>query len=686
MLYIVLSESMAIVTGTGGIIMITHDAGETWQERTLPRVDWIRKYCVLSESECWLIGNYFDITAYNDLDNLNKNKIFRTIDGGVTWVDLNISTELSSRDLDEIEFVNINTGYLISSGELYKSSNGGVDWDLIDYGMTEKYRMIKFLDENTAFLITQTTFSRTHAYGHLNKTSDSGQTWTTFSGSDYGSIYFVNEQTVWSGNYKSTDAGDTWQYIDFNYPASLTLFEKHRFINDLVGCAMHAAILYRTNDRGNNWDIILTSITDFGVVDSTTLYASSSGGLIQKTLDAGENWTRYGNGTTSCLKDIKFINDMIGYVIGEDGTILYSSNGGTNWIQQNIPQQCININFTGIDFINDRKGWVVGSNYILCTTNMGTDWSIQLEANLEGGKFWDIKFLDNNVGFAVGSFGEWFSGALYYTEDGGKNWNREDEGNLPVLSEIFFLDNEFGWIGGAGILLSTTDGGLNWYGQNFPEYLGYIQFTDRDHGWMTAQSEGAFYRTTNGGLDWENVDYENRYLQRINCFHFINNDIGIASTFSKTNILTTGDGGNNWKFNENLPPVRLEAIQFINDTLGWAVGHGGAIIKFDGSYFNVTSVENFTENQTQKEIDQISIYPNPFNNITNIKFTLTHQAPVTLSVYSVHGELVENIRIDTPLIGENTIKWHPEKLSSGIYLIRIISKNINSISKCIYLK
>ncbi|MBK9737110.1 MAG: hypothetical protein IPO92_20015 [Saprospiraceae bacterium] len=42
------------------------------------------------------------------------------------------------------------------------------------------------------------------------------------------------------------------------------------------------------------------------------------------------------SGTTAELTDLQFYDLNIGYIVGENETILKTTNGGTNWLIQNL--------------------------------------------------------------------------------------------------------------------------------------------------------------------------------------------------------------------------------------------------------------------------------------------------------------------------------------------------------------
>ena len=60
-------------------------------------------------------------------------------------------------------------------------------------------------------------------------------------------------------------------------------------------------------------------------------------------------------------------------------------------------------------------------------------------------------------------------------------------------------------------------------------------------------------------------------------------------------------------------------------------------------------------------------YPNPFNPETRIAFNLSESTQVTLNIYNVRGQLIDNL-LDTQLAaGDHQILWNAESQPSGIY-------------------
>ena len=79
-------------------------------------------------------------------------------------------------------------------------------------------------------------------------------------------------------------------------------------------------------------------------------------------------------------------------------------------------------------------------------------------------------------------------------------------------------------------------------------------------------------------------------------------------------------------------------------------------------------------------------YPNPFNPLTQISYSLAKPGPVTLSVYDVKGRLVERLVNGVRDSGDHTIVWNATGVASGIYFYRLIAGNYVETRKFILLK
>ncbi len=145
--------------------------------------------------------------------------------------------------------------------------------------------------------------------------------------------------------------------------------------------------------------------------------------------------------------------------VGDRGQILVSNNG-RNWAQVPTP---VRAPLTAVSFIDDMNGWAVGHDAtILHTTNGGKTWDLQtFNAELEK-PYLSVLFLDANTGFAVGAYG-----LASKTTDGGKTWEdlaapaiRADELHI---NDIIKLGNGNLLVAGEqGLIGLSADAGATW--------------------------------------------------------------------------------------------------------------------------------------------------------------------------------------------------------------------------------
>ncbi len=116
-------------------------------------------------------------------------------------------------------------------------------------------------------------------------------------------------------------------------------------------------------------------------------------------------------------------------------------------------------------------------------------------------------------------------------------------------------------------------------------------------------------------------------------------------------------------------------------------------VENDGSsqIYDPCSVEVFEEDDENEDIPEEMImgnYPNPFTNETTISFSLTEDATISsIEIYNTKGQLIDQLEITSSESGINTIPYSAGKLSSGIYLYKLVVDNkIVDTKKMILLK
>ena len=79
-------------------------------------------------------------------------------------------------------------------------------------------------------------------------------------------------------------------------------------------------------------------------------------------------------------------------------------------------------------------------------------------------------------------------------------------------------------------------------------------------------------------------------------------------------------------------------------------------------------------------------YPNPFNPVTTIRFSLPEKQHVTLQIYNLIGQEVATVINKELPAGFHNLIWNAENIPSGVYLYRLASKEKAISNKMILLK
>ncbi len=208
--------------------------------------------------------------------------------------------------------------------------------------------------------------------------------------------------------------------------------------------------------------------------------------------------------------------------------------------------------------------------------------------------FRDVFFLDEQRGWIVGGGINIEGGILGSTTDGGRTWKFESGLTRPSrratsfhLNALWFLDERTGFIVGDGFqILRTRDGGIQWH--RVPSetrvwaHLQDLQFVDDTHGW--AIGGGGLVRTKDGGETWQgplvlDPEDQNRSTTQGQALSFVDPHRGWL--VGKHGLIRhSSDSGESW---ELLKEPRSEnadlwSVDFVDCREGWAVGDNGTIL------------------------------------------------------------------------------------------------------------
>ncbi len=382
----------------------------------------------------------------------------------------------------------------------------------------------------------------------------------------------------------SIDAGANWTTITDGAPAQ-RLVDIHNGKSKMGSTELMSSFVWtvpnapttqgriRVSDKNN------ASVTDM-----------SNGNFTITSAPPG-TWASQTSTTSSALYSVSVADAQNAWAVGDAGAIVKTTNGGTTWTTVPPPvsgeplHNVFAVNATTVLVcVNMTAG---NDGRIYKTTNGGTSWTMVYQNN-ETGAFVDAVYMHNaTYGTAVGDpvNGQWL---LLNTTDGGSSW--VPNGSLAQSGAEAGWNNSFewssptrGWFGtNNSRVYYTNDGGSNWQSGATPALDSWgISFVSDQLG-MVGSDTGKTASTTNGGVVWSSGA-----LAGTSSATF---PAGIAIPtphwwmISGTTVYKTTNQGSSWTVDHSRTSafnhISMKAVTASGVVVGYAVGSSGQISKY----------------------------------------------------------------------------------------------------------
>ncbi|MFQ5342748.1 MAG: two-component regulator propeller domain-containing protein, partial [Anaerolineae bacterium] len=278
------------------------------------------------------------------------------------------------------------------------------------------------------------------------------------------------------------------------------------------------------------------NLYDIAFTDALHGFIVGENGFVAHTQDGGANWSYQAWGSES-LRDIFMVNDQVGFIAGDNKTIWRTTNGGVSFSKMPMPAIMLDQDedFRAIYAFSENDAWALGYKRGTILRLNGQQWEYY---GWTGYPYTGLAMPAPDQGWAIAETGH------IYRYNG--RWSQASTlratGGLRAIEMVSATD---GWAAGdGGVIVRYANG--RWTETRIPRafYAGGVtglHVLSQDHVWASAaldtgpRAEGAIFRYFGGS--WEEVAHT-----------------------------TAGP---------------LNAI-WVDETLsnGWAVGNGGLVLRY----------------------------------------------------------------------------------------------------------
>ncbi|MBN1447149.1 MAG: hypothetical protein JXA28_04405 [Bacteroidetes bacterium] len=368
------------------------------------------------------------------------------------------------------------------------------------------------------------------------------------------------------------------------------------------------------------------------LLDENVVTAVGENGLILHSTDGGSNWREIPSGTTQVLRRIRWHSPSLGVILGNSGTALKSTDAGQSWT----------------------------------SLNTGTSKTLL-----------DIHFFDNRTWILIGQAAQ-----VLNTTDGGATFS--DDGSGTNNYNEIAIYGDFGvLVGNKGTIRVTRDGGKKWRSSTSPIDLELTSVSIGDDSTAVIVGvNGSILRSSNRGEEWEEI-YTSVPISnyRLSAVQHLTRDHVVFAGYGGL-VFESSDAGVTWIPQESNTHLNIEGMAFTNSRIGNTAGWNRSIMRTKtGGTLSVTRTAD-----PQPTALQISTaWPNPLSRsmhrVANVSLQLPASGQVTLRVHDLLGRHRTTILSRMMDAGSYTIDWSAQGLEKGVYLCRLSFLGKTRVSK-----
>jgi len=346
------------------------------------------------------------------------------------------------------------------------------------------------------------------------------------------------------------------------------------------------------------------------------------------------------------------------------------------------------------------------------STDRGLTWSNAKRINKVSGDCLDD---DNTVEGAVPTIGP--NGEIYVSWAGpaGLVFDKSlNHGETWLNDDIFVADIPGGWAydipginrcNGMPVTACDISNGayhgniyINWSDQRNginDTDIWFSKSTDSGNSWSAPKRVNDDPPGKHQFFTWMTIDQTNGYIYIV--FYDRRNHEDIHTDVFLAVSQNGGDSFQNYRISES--PFKPNQDVFFGDYTNISA-HNNIIrpvwARLDNTTLSIwtalidpdylTSIEESTENSVPKKFDILSIYPNPFNNSTMIRYQLPEQGTINIKIYDVLGKQTDLIYEGNQSQGVHQVEWKADKMAAGVYFVQIEFNNELVSKKVVFSK
>ena len=270
-------------------------------------------------------------------------------------------------------FINETTGFVGNNQGIFKTTDGGINWFLV-HNAGRSVNSITFLTSLIGFAVGE--------QGFVYKTINGGNTWSSSPIARTASAVFEKIKFKDSSNgiivggiaeiYYTNDGGVNWQQSSGIFLPNPAYFKGVSFVPNssiayAVGSTNIGRVILKSIDNGVSWSEVtttnpissLSSLNDISFTTSNDGLLVGTNGTIYKTIDGGLNWQQQTSGTTNMLLSLQYVNNQVAYICGST-TLLKTFDGGNTWKSLSMTAYPVSLSF-----VNESTGWLTNYGSII---------------------------------------------------------------------------------------------------------------------------------------------------------------------------------------------------------------------------------------------------------------------------------------------------------------------------------